>query len=100
MTLASLRFSDVQIRQFCQRYHIRRLSFFGSVVREDFGPQSDVDILVEFKEGHTPGFSFFQIEAELSGLLKHKVDLQTPNFLSADIRRSIASDLVTVYEQT
>jgi hypothetical protein len=70
-----------EIKRFCRKNHIRKLSFFGSVVRDDFGPQSDVDVLVEFEPGHIPGLDFFLMEAELSRLLGRKVDLQTPNFL-------------------
>jgi predicted nucleotidyltransferase len=100
MGLTSVKFSSSQIAQFCQKHHIRRLAFFGSAVRNDFGPQSDIDVLVEFEPGHMPGFDFFLIEAELSQLLGRKVDLQTENFISPEIRRSILSEAVTVYEQT
>jgi uncharacterized protein len=88
-----------QIKTFCQSHHIRRLSFFGSVVRNDFGPQSDIDVLVEFDTGHTPGYDFFLMEAELSQLLGGKVNLQTLNFLSPAIRLSVLSEAVTAYEQ-
>jgi uncharacterized protein len=91
--------SSKQLRSFCQKHHIRQLSFFGSVVRDDFGPQSDIDVLVEFEPGHTPGFDFFMMEVELSQLLEHKVDLQTLNFLSPEIRRSVLSETVPAYEQ-
>jgi hypothetical protein len=91
--------SSSQIRSFCQKHHIRQLSFFGSVVRDDFGPESDIDVLVEFEPDHIPGFDFFLMEAELSSLFGRKVDLQTPNFLSPDIRRSVLSEAVPVYEQ-
>jgi uncharacterized protein len=100
MDLAGMHLSSHIIEKFCKKYHIRRLAFFGSVVREDFGPHSDINVLVEFQPGHTPGFDFFLIEAELSHLLGHKVDLQTVNFLSSDIRRSALSESVTAYEQT
>jgi len=75
------------------------LALFGSIVRDDFGPESDIDVLVEFEEGHTPGLDFFLIEAELSKLLGRKVDLQTRNFLSADILKNVLSEAVGVYEQ-
>jgi predicted nucleotidyltransferase len=88
------------IKTFCQKHHIRQLSFFGSVVREDFSPQSDIDVLVEFEPGHTPGFDFFLMEAELTQLLGRKVDLQTLNFLSPAIRHSVLSEAVPAYEQT
>jgi predicted nucleotidyltransferase len=89
-----------RIKTFCKKHHIRSLAFFGSVVREDFGPHSDVDMLVEFEPGHIPGYDFFLIEAELSKLIGRKVDLQTNNFLSPDIRQSALSEAVTAYEQT
>jgi uncharacterized protein len=92
--------SSQQIQNFCQKYHIRRLSFFGSVVRDDFGPQSDIDVLVEFEPDHTPGLDFFLMEAELSRLLGRRVDLQTLNFLSPEIRNSVLSEAVPAYEQT
>jgi hypothetical protein len=91
--------SSISVGEFCRKHHIRKMTFFGSVVRDDFGPQSDIDVLVEFEVGHTPGFDFFLIEAELSQLLGCKVDLQTPNFLSPEIRRSVLSELVPAYEQ-
>ncbi len=87
------------INAFCQRHHIRRLALFGSVVRDDFRPESDIDVLVEFQEGHTPGLDFFLMEVELSRLLGRKVDLQTRNFLSADILENALSEAVDVYEQ-
>jgi predicted nucleotidyltransferase len=61
---------------FCQRHHIARLALFGSVLRDDFGPDSDVDVLVEFQAGHVPGFNFVSIEREFSGLLHgRRVDM-------------------------
>jgi predicted nucleotidyltransferase len=93
-------FSSQAIHKFCQNYHIRQLSFFGSVVREDFGENSDIDVLVEFESGHTPGLDFFLMEAELSRLLGRRVDLQTLNFLSPEIRSSVLAEAVSAYEQT
>jgi predicted nucleotidyltransferase len=88
------------IEQFCQRHHIRKLAFFGSVVRDDYNPQSDIDVLVEFEPDFTPGLDFFLIEAELSNILGRKVDLQTASFLSPEILRSALSEAITAYEQT
>jgi uncharacterized protein len=99
MTSTAINISPRQLESFCQKYHIHSLAFFGSVVREDFGPHSDVDVLVEFEPGHTPGFGFFVIEAELSQLLGRKVDLQTVRFLSPDIRQSALTESEIVYEQ-
>lgn len=75
-----------KIAEFCKRRRIRRLSFFGSVLRDDFGPESDVDVLVEFEPGYAPGFEFFTIESELSEMIGRKVDLNTPNFLGKRFR--------------
>jgi predicted nucleotidyltransferase len=71
-----------RIADFCRRHHIRRLAFFGSVLRDDFTPESDVDVLVEFKAGRTPGFAFGRIQDELSAILGRRVDLKTPQELS------------------
>jgi predicted nucleotidyltransferase len=88
-----------QLKTFCVKHHIKKLSFFGSVTRNDFGPQSDIDVLVEFDKGHTPGLDFFLMEAELSQLLGRNVDLQTPNFLSVEIRNQVLSEAIPAYEQ-
>jgi predicted nucleotidyltransferase len=80
------------LAELCRRRGIRRLSFFGSVLREDFSPRSDVDILVEFESDRTPGLDFFAIEDELSSLLGRKVDLQTPGFLSHHIRERVMAE--------
>ncbi len=62
---------------FCRRWNITELSFFGSVLRDDFGADSDVDIMVNFAPGKTPGLEFWTMEAELEEILGHKVDLTT-----------------------
>src|SRR2546427_1715941 len=70
---------------FCRMHHIARLALFGSVLRDDFRADSDVDVLVEFQPGHVPGLDFVRIERELSGLLQgRRVDMVTPKFLSRD----------------
>ena len=78
-----------RIADLCGRHHIRRLAVFGSVLRDDFGPDSDVDILVEFEKGCEPGFGFFGIQEELCELLGRKVELHTPNFLSRYFRDEV-----------
>lgn len=86
-----------KIAEFCQRHHIRKLSLFGSVLREDFRPDSDIDFLVEFEPGKTPSFfELFRMETELSQMLEgRKIDLRTPNELSPYFRdRVMASALV------
>jgi len=79
-----------ELTEFCRRHHIRKLSLFGSVLRDDFGPQSDVDVLVEFDEQHVPGFEFVRIQLELSELLSgRRVDLVTPRALSPFLRERV-----------
>ncbi len=78
-----------KIADLCRRNHIHRLALFGSVLRDDFGPDSDIDILVEFEKGSEPGFSFFDMQDELSELIGRKVELHTPNFLSRYFRDEV-----------
>lgn len=85
------------IAELCRRRHIRRLALFGSVLRSDFRPDSDVDVLVEFEPGATPGFAFFAIERELSDLLQRRVDLSTPGFLSRHFRDRVMAEARNVY---
>jgi hypothetical protein len=67
------------VRAFCQRHRIARLALFGSALREDFGPNSDVDVLVEFQPGYVPGLDFVSMERELSGLLQgRRVETWSP----------------------
>lgn len=75
-----------RVAGFCRRHHIRKLALFGSVLRDDFQPSSDVDVLVEFAPGFVPGLEFFTLESELSEILGRKVDLNTPAFLSRYFR--------------
>jgi predicted nucleotidyltransferase len=75
-----------RVAEFCRRHHIRKLALFGSVLRDDFQPSSDVDVLVEFEPDFVPGLDFFSLESELSKILGRKVDLNTPAFLSRYFR--------------
>jgi len=86
------------IAEFCRRYHIRRLSLFGSILRDDFESDSDVDLLVEFEPGATPGFGFFGIQEELSAILGRKVDLNTPGFLSKYFRDEVLREAEVLYD--
>jgi predicted nucleotidyltransferase len=86
-----------QITDFCRRHHIRKLAIFGSALRDDFGPDSDVDVLVEFEPGHVPGLAFFGIEQELSAILGRKVDLNTAGFLSPEIREVVLKEAEVQY---
>jgi len=90
-----------KIADFCRRNHIRKLSLFGSVLRGDFGPDSDVDVLVEFETGHVPGFfRLFDLEKELSSLFDgRKVDLRTPEDLSRHFRDEVVAKAEVQYAQ-
>jgi predicted nucleotidyltransferase len=86
------------IAEFCRRHHIRRLALFGSVLRADFGPESDVDVLVEFEPDHVPGLAFFGMHDELSEMLGRQVDLNTPGFLSPYFREAVLASANTLYD--
>ena len=82
---------------FCRRNHIRKLALFGSVLRDDFRPDSDVNVLVEFEPGCIPGLRFFTLERELSEILGRKVDLNTPGFLSPYFRGRVMAEAEVQY---
>jgi uncharacterized protein len=87
------------LKNFCRRSRIRKLSLFGSVLRSDFNPESDIDVLVEFEPGCVPGFGIIDLENELSRLLKRKVDIRTPADLSRYFRSSVVREARVQYEQ-
>ncbi len=79
-----------RLLRFCRRHHIRKLAFFGSVLRDDFRPDSDVDVLVEFEQDHVPGLIRLSgMEIELSELLGRKADLNTPGFFRPALRKRV-----------
>ena len=87
------------LAEFCQRNHVRRLSLFGSVVHGNFDADSDVDVLVEFEAGHTPGFfRFFDLQQELSQIFGGRtVDLRTPQDLSRYFRNQVLAEAQVQY---
>jgi hypothetical protein len=89
------------LADFCHRHHIRKLSLFGSILRDDFNPESDIDVLVEFEPEHTPGFfRLANIERELAALVKDpRVDLCTPQELSHYFRNEVEDLAEVQYEQ-
>ena len=97
MTFA-LAIPPTKLEQFCRDHHIRRLALFGSALREDFRADSDVDILVEFEAGRTPGFKFWEIEEELTEMYGRKVDLNTPQDLSIYFRQQVEAEAQPLYE--
>jgi predicted nucleotidyltransferase len=80
-----------------ERFGVRRASFFGSVLRDDFTPDSDVDILVEFEPDRTPGLAFFTLQDQLSLSLGRSVDLETPAFISGYFRDDVLRSSVEFY---
>jgi predicted nucleotidyltransferase len=100
-TRAKIAVPKEQIAEFCRKHYIRKLALFGSVLRDDFRPGSDVDVLVEFEPNHVPGFiRLFGIEEELSTLLGgRKVDLVTFKALNWRIRDRVLSDAEMQYAE-
>lgn len=88
---------EERLAEFCRRRHIRKLAFFGSVLREDFGPESDVDVLVEFEPGHVPGLAFFDMEEGLARMIGRRVDLNTPGSLSRYFRDRVIEEAEMKY---
>ncbi len=97
----SIQIPNEKLEAFCQRHHIRRLALFGSALREDFGPESDVDVLVEFEPGHVPDFfRLYDIEQELSALFGGRpVDLVTYRALNPHLREPVLASAQVQYEQ-
>jgi predicted nucleotidyltransferase len=95
---AQIEIPGPQIEAFCRRNRIRRLALFGSVLRDDFGPDSDVDVLVEFEPGERVGLRFFGMQQELSEILGRKVDLNTPGFLSEYFRQEVIAEAEVLYD--
>ncbi len=88
-----------KIAAFCRKHHIARLSLFGSVLRNDFRPDSDIDVLVQFEPGKSPGFfDLFDMEDELSEMLGgRKVDIRTPEDLSRYFKDEVMKTAAVQY---
>ena len=90
-----------KLRIFCRNHKIKRLALFGSAIRDELMPDSDIDILVEFLEDNTPGlFELSRMEIELTGILGRQVDLRTPDELSRYFRDEVVRTAETQYEAT
>ncbi len=89
-----------RLADFCRRHHIRKLSIFGSAIHGDLRQGSDIDVLVEFEEGHVPGLAFFGMERELSEILGREVDLNTPQFLSPYFRSQVLAEAEALYDHS
>jgi uncharacterized protein len=86
-----------ELEIFCRRHGIRRLAFFGSVLRDDFRADSDIDVLYEFLPGYEPGWAIESVENDLSHLLGRKVDLVPLKYLNHRIRDRILSEAEMQY---
>ncbi|MBA2782078.1 MAG: nucleotidyltransferase family protein [Rubrobacteraceae bacterium] len=96
--MSKIALSTNDVAEFSRKNHISKLSLFSSVLREDFGPDSDVDVLVEFEEGYTPGFfGLARMEEELSELFGRKADLRTPQDLSRYFRDEVIGSAAVQY---
>ena len=91
-----------KIQDFCESHHVKQLAFFGSVLTDDFKPESDIDILVDFQVGHTPSFlKLAKMEKELTTIFDGKtIDLRTPKELSRFFRDDVLNTAWVQYEQS
>ena len=88
------------LAEFCQRHHIRKLSLFGSALKDNFGPDSDIDLLVEFEPDYRVGLiTLAGMEIELTQLLGRKVDMRTPADLSRYFRQQVVDSAEVQYVQ-
>ena len=88
--MARIDLDQAAVEAFCRKHGLRKLSLFGSVLRDDFRPDSDVDVLVEFRQGVRAGYlTMAAMERELSQLLGRRVDLRTPAELSRYFRDDV-----------
>ncbi|MCH7995993.1 MAG: nucleotidyltransferase family protein [Planctomycetes bacterium] len=98
MTHHGVDIPTARIADLCRSHRIRKLCIFGSILRDDFRRDSDIDVLVEFEPGATPGFGFFGIQEELAEILGRKVDLHTPGFLSRYFRDQVMREAQVLYD--
>jgi predicted nucleotidyltransferase len=99
--MAQIHVDRERLAAFCRRHHIRRLALFGSALRKEFGPDSDVDVLVEFEPEHVPGLlGIARLERELSTIFDgRKVDLRTPEDLSRYFRADVIAEAELQYAE-
>ncbi len=88
------------IASFCEKYHIVKMWLFGSILRDDFTDESDIDVLVEFDPNHIPGWEYFSLSDELGVILGRQVDLGTPKSLKPSIKDRITGSSQVIYERS
>jgi predicted nucleotidyltransferase len=97
MGRANIKIPKGDLADFCRKHYIRKMALFGSVLRDDFTADSDIDVLVEFEPDHIPGLAFFAMETELAEILGRRVDLHTPAFLSQYFRDQVIAEAEIQY---
>ena len=98
MATIAIQIPQDELAEFCRRNYIRSLFLFGSAVKGDLGPESDMDVLVEFETGHVPGLALIRMQDELSAILGgREVDLVTPKFLNYRIRKQVLKEAAVQY---
>lgn len=98
MVLHGITIPEAQLAEFARRHGMRRVALFGSILRTDFGPSSDIDVLVEFFPDRVPGlFELATMRDELSAMLGRTVDLRTPAFLSKYFRDAVLREARVAY---
>lgn len=95
--MRDLEVDNGKLESLCREYHVKRLAVFGSVLKGADTPGSDLDLLVEFEPGKTPGFAYFHLQDKLSYLFGQTVDLNTPAFLSRYFRDEVVRTARNVY---
>ena len=97
MTRHGIEIPREKIEAFCRTNGIRRLALFGSILRNDFRTESDIDVLVEFQPSVRVGLAFIRMQDELSAIFGHKVDLNTPGSLSKYFRSEVLDEAEALY---
>ncbi len=97
MTRNGIQIPHEQIEAYCRSHRIRRLALFGSVLRDDFRPESDIDVLIEFEPGVRVGLAFIRLQDELSEILGRKVDLNTPGSISRYFKEKVLGEAEDLY---
>jgi predicted nucleotidyltransferase len=98
MNQLPIEYSEAKLDEVCSKHHIRRLRVFGSVLRDDFGPSSDIDVLIEFEPGVSVGFAIVDVQNDLSDVFGGRpVDLVNPKYISRFIRHEVLTSAEEIY---
>jgi predicted nucleotidyltransferase len=95
--MMNLTYSREQLEELCRRYHVSKLSVFGSTLRGEAGPDSDLDLLVEFEAGKKPGLDYFDLQDGLAAIFGRVVDLNTPEFINHRFRQTVMHEAAMLY---